>query len=314
MRHRHRVPRLGRSRLAHAPHDADLRSERPGEAGVHPQLRPAGPAAGFDRAGADRTARRHFHRAERQPRLLRLRHRHERHRADRRSAEAAERTEGTDRGQPGLSADRRASIFRRTWARTRRFRCSACSSPSSRTRSSAPGIRRRPASITTTTPTARPATQARRDFIAAVGESTANECLESRQMVRFARHHHRAEAVRRLVVDGPGVERQLLRTRRALRHAFVKREPHADLLQPRAVPRALQRRRPRHRRARSDAAEGNRLLHSGHHDKTDQRCVGTGGSAISAARPRSRPTTSRSTTAASSTSSIAPTPACTSSS
>ena len=60
MRHRDRLPRLRRARLAHAPHDADLRLERSGEAGVHPQLRPAGPAAGLDRAGADRTARRRF--------------------------------------------------------------------------------------------------------------------------------------------------------------------------------------------------------------------------------------------------------------
>ena len=48
-------------------------------------------------------------------------------------------------------------------------------------------------------------------------------------------------------------------------------------------------------------------------DKTDKRCVDTGTS-TSAARWRSRPTTSRSTTAATSTSSIVPTPGCTSSS
>ena len=89
MRHRHRLPRLRTARLAHAPHDADLRSERPGQAGLHPQLRPARPAAGLDRPGADRIARRDLHRAEGQPRVLRLRHRRERHRADRRPGEAA---------------------------------------------------------------------------------------------------------------------------------------------------------------------------------------------------------------------------------
>ena len=69
-----------RARLAHAAHDDDLRPERSGQAGVHPQLRLAGPAARLDGSRADRPARADFDRAERQPRVLRLRHRRQRHR------------------------------------------------------------------------------------------------------------------------------------------------------------------------------------------------------------------------------------------
>ena len=75
MRYRDRLPRRPGARLAHAAHDDDLRPERSGEAGVHPPLRFAGPAARLDRPGADRTARTDFNRAPRQSRLLRLRHR-----------------------------------------------------------------------------------------------------------------------------------------------------------------------------------------------------------------------------------------------
>ena len=45
------------ARLAHTPHDAVYDLCDPGEAGVHPQLRPAGPAAGRDRARCRPTAR-----------------------------------------------------------------------------------------------------------------------------------------------------------------------------------------------------------------------------------------------------------------
>ena len=54
MRHRHRLSGFRPGGLAHAAHDADLRSERSGEARVHPQLRLAGTAAG--RAKAPRRA------------------------------------------------------------------------------------------------------------------------------------------------------------------------------------------------------------------------------------------------------------------
>ena len=57
-------------------------------------------------------------------------------------------------------------------------------------------------------------------------------------------------------------ERQLLRPRRALRHAFVERKLHADLLQTHHVLRAFQRRRARGGHPRSGSSQGNRLLHT----------------------------------------------------
>ena len=63
MRHRHRLPGLGRAGLAHAPHDAGLRPQRSRAAGEDPRLRPARPGAGLDRRGADRTARADLDRA-----------------------------------------------------------------------------------------------------------------------------------------------------------------------------------------------------------------------------------------------------------
>ena len=70
VRHRHRLPGLGRRavRLAHQPHDEDLRPGRSGAAALHPRLRPARAGAGLDRRGARGRAR--AHRAA-EPRLLR---------------------------------------------------------------------------------------------------------------------------------------------------------------------------------------------------------------------------------------------------
>ena len=86
MRHRHRLCHLRPERLAHAPDDEDLRPERSGQAGVHPRLRSAWPAARIDRdADTDRAARPDLPRPEGQSRLLRLRHEPRRRRADRRS-------------------------------------------------------------------------------------------------------------------------------------------------------------------------------------------------------------------------------------
>ena len=58
MRHRHRLSRVGRARLALAPHDADLRPQRSRASREDPRLRPARPAARLDRRRADRAARR----------------------------------------------------------------------------------------------------------------------------------------------------------------------------------------------------------------------------------------------------------------
>ena len=46
MRHRHRLPGVWRAGLAHRADDADLRSERSGQAAIHPRLRTTWPAAG----------------------------------------------------------------------------------------------------------------------------------------------------------------------------------------------------------------------------------------------------------------------------
>ena len=53
-----------RAGLARQAHDRDLRSERSGEAGEDPRLRPAGPGAGLDRRGADRPAWADLHAVE----------------------------------------------------------------------------------------------------------------------------------------------------------------------------------------------------------------------------------------------------------
>ena len=126
------------------------------------------------------------------------------------------------------------------------------------------------------------------------------------------RRHRRVEAVRRLDVDRPRSQWPFLRPRRPLRHALVQREHDADLLQPRAVHRPLQRRRARARRPRSVQHEGNRLLHPGGH-RQDRQALRRHGRRARNARSRSRPTTWTWTTAGTSTSPIAPTPACTSS-
>ena len=123
----------------------------------------------------------------------------QRHRADRRSQEAAERAEGADRREPVVPADRQtrsAAGRRRAHGVSAARACSCRSSPS---RSSGPGTAAA-AGVDARSRRRRAAdrTQARRDFIAVVGETTANECLENRQMVRMRRHHRRVEAVRRL--------------------------------------------------------------------------------------------------------------------
>ena len=275
-------------------HDEDLRPERSGEAGVHPRLRAARPAA-RRRQGPVPTG---LHgpispRAEGQPRVLRLRHRRGRHRADRRSREAPERTEGADQARTCCIRRSPGSICRRTSARTPCFPCSR----DAKSRSSA----------------GTPESAACRDFVVVTSESTANECLEARQMVWIADITTETTPFGVVELDRARGERRLLRPRRPLRHAFVERELHADLLQARDVLRALQRRRARGRHPRSVQPEGDRRTTS-RRSPTRPTSAASAPAPSSAARWRSRPTTSRSTTAATSTSSIAPTPACTSSS
>ena len=105
VRHRHRLPRLGRPGVAHAPHDEDLRPGQSRRAGVHPRLTASSDSSRVDRPGADRAARSDLPRSEGESRLLRARHGARGHRSDRRSRQAAERAEGADRSQPAVSAD-----------------------------------------------------------------------------------------------------------------------------------------------------------------------------------------------------------------
>ena len=258
-------------------------------------------------------ARADFARPESQPRVFRLRHRRERHRADRRSREAPERTEGTDGREPALPADHQsrsaagcrrahrvpASRDGRRGVRHAESRRSAVRAPPA-----AAGGHDHEASVPANQ------TQARRDFIAVVGETIANECNENRQMLRMLDATVETRPFGASSFTVPESSRDYLQPRRALRHAFLERELHADLLQARAVPRALQRRRARRGHPRSVQPEGDRRTTF----RPSPARPTSGASARArtrSARSRSRPTTSRSTTAATSTSSIAPTPACT---
>ncbi len=64
MRYRHRLPRVRREVMAHAPHDRDLRSQRSVKARENPRVRSGRPAARRDRHGADRSARHGLDRRE----------------------------------------------------------------------------------------------------------------------------------------------------------------------------------------------------------------------------------------------------------
>ena len=127
-------------------------------------------------------------------------------------------------------------------ARTRRCRCSACRCRSSRSSgrrpiAPQPGIGHEHGD---TIP--RLTTGPHRDFLAVVGETTGNECLENRQIRPDDGHHVRDEPGWCVDVERARGERQLLRARRAVRRARVAREHDADLLRARAVRDVLQRR------------------------------------------------------------------------
>ena len=168
--------------------------------------------------------------------------------------QAAERTEGTDRGQPACIRRSPGSICRRTSGAHTAFPMLGHAADRVR-QAEAPSRHRRPrpASITiTTTPRRRGrrrgATSSRRSARRRPTNAsrTGRWCGCSTSPPSRSRSASRSWTV-------PEVERQFLRARRALRHALVERELDADLLQPRAVHRALQRRRARPRRPRSVA-------------------------------------------------------------
>ena len=118
-------------------------------------------------------------------------------------------------------------------------------------------------------------TQARRDFIAVMGETIANECVENRQMLRMLDTTVETQPFGASSLTVPESSRDFC-TRRAFRHAFLERELHADLLQARAVPRALQRRRARVDIRDPFNPEGVAFYIPAVTSKTDKRCVGTG--------------------------------------
>ena len=154
-----------------------------------------------------------------------------RHDADRRPREALQRSDGADRRQPALSAGGAARLCRRTHGAHTAF----------------PLLRR------WTSPSSRNATRRgarKRDFVVIVDESLANECLEARQMVWIVDITAEPRPFGVVELDRARGERQFLRARRPLRHAFVEREHDADLLRARGVHRVLQRRRARARHPR----------------------------------------------------------------
>ena len=128
-----------------------------------PRLRPARPGAGLDRRGADRIARADLDRPARQPRLFRLRHRQGRHAADRRSRQTHQRAEGADAGQSALSGNLAAVMSAFNGAHT-----------------TFPMLKMPIAEF------AHDKDGQSRDIVMIVDEAIQNECREPRQMVWFA--------------------------------------------------------------------------------------------------------------------------------
>ena len=184
--------------------------ERSGQAGVHPRFRIARSAARRTRSSASRACTvRCRTGTERQPRLLRIRHVGGRRRPDRRPRQAAERAEGADRIRTcSIRRSARLDLPPNVGAHTV-FPVLRVEIPEFGRHAG----RRRPRL------------------------SGHHQRIDRQRMPRSAadgvvrRHHGRVEAVRRVELDGPRSERKLLRPRRALRHALVERELHADLLQ-----------------------------------------------------------------------------------
>ena len=107
-----------------------------------------------------------------------------------------------------------------------------------------------------------------------VDESLVNECREARQMLWIADITSESRPFGVAELHGTGGERRLLRARRALRHPFVERELHADLLQAassfsRTSTPACARSTSAIRITRAKSAYFIPAIT----DKTDQRCV-----------------------------------------
>ncbi len=104
-----------------------------------------------------------------------------------------------------------------------------------------------------------------RDIVMIVDEAILNECNEPRQMVWFA--DVTVEKLPMMISNYTvkEVERQFLRTGRAVRRALLQREHGAGVLQEDGLHLLLQRRRSRARHSRSLSSRRSRLLHSGDH-------------------------------------------------
>ena len=90
---------------------------------------------------------------------------------------------------------------------------------------------------------ARTGKPAKRDFIVVTGESTANECRRTGRCCGFVDITIESKPFGVSTWTVPEASGNFCDARRTLRHALVEREPHADLLQSRDVPRAFQCRR-----------------------------------------------------------------------
>ena len=144
--------------LAHVAHDEDLRPERSREARLRARLRPGGPGAGFDRAGSRAAQGAHgpmvlgnrvyFAYGTSADGML----------ADRRPPEAPHRSEGADRGQPQRARDQPA-LHVAQLGRPHRV-------PVLRDDDRRLGARTRKGHM--------------RDFVVLVSEAIANECREFR--------------------------------------------------------------------------------------------------------------------------------------
>src|SRR6516162_2795768 len=162
MRHRHRLSRVRRRRLASTAHDPGLRPQRSVQACSYPRLRPHWTGARLRRRGADRAAWADLDRPAGQSRVFRLRHQQGRRAADRRPRKASERSEGTDGGEPALSgcwSARYAALQRRAHG---------FPDAENADRGIRQGQRRQG-----------------RDFVMIVDEQILNECQEARQLVFF---------------------------------------------------------------------------------------------------------------------------------
>ena len=252
VRHRHRLPGLGRRalRVAHQPHDQGLRPERSGAAALHPRLRAARAGAGLDRDRAGGRAR--AHRVP-QPRLLRVRHRGQGGAADRRPRQAA-RGKPAGRGpvraharEPALSPDRPA---RHVAGLGRAHRLP---DPGHLGAPLVPG---------------RAGSHAR---LRAPGLGVAPQRVSGGPPARVhGGRHHRAHPVLGRHLRGARSHRGLLPPRRPLRPALEQRVVQPRLLRPARVHRVLQRGGAGGGRARPVPPDRGRLLCSVGHREDGQ--------------------------------------------